>query len=83
MTQVATPETVLAPFDNVPLEDGISFCAIRRGDQFSVLLPEPYEERPVVMTTGSHHMQVYWFAAHDDSRILGLVPFAYLKEEGR
>jgi hypothetical protein len=83
MTQVATPETVLAPFDNVPLEDGISFRAIRRGDQFSVLLPEPYEERPVVMTTGSHHMQVYWFAAHDDSRILGLVPFAYLKEEGR
>ena len=83
MTQVATPKSVLAPFDNVVLEDGISYRAIRRGDQFSVELPYPYEERPIVMTTGSHHMQVYWFPPHDGSRYLGLLPFAYLKEEQR
>ena len=83
MTQVATPETVLADFDNVRLEDGLSFRVIRRGDQFSVELPYPYEERPIVMTTGSHHMQVYWFPPHDGSRYLGVVPFAYLREEDR
>lgn len=83
MTQAVTPESVLAPFDDVQLEDGISFRAVRRGDQFAVQLPAPYEERPVVMSTGSHHMQVYWFAPHDNSRYLGLLPFAYLREEGR
>ncbi len=83
MTQVATPDNVLAPFDDVALEDGVSFRAKLRGDQLSVELPYPYEERPVVMSTGSHHMQVYWFAAHDNARYVGLLPFAYLKQEGR
>ena len=34
------------------------------------------------MSTGSHHMQVYWYAS-GKTRILGQVPFVYLIEEGR
>ncbi len=33
---------------------------------------------PVVMTTGSHHMQAYWFAT-PQNQTLGMVPFVYLR----
>lgn len=45
---------------------------------------DPGDERastrvPIAMTTGSHHMQVYWYPLGDD-RSLGQVPIAWLKE---
>ena len=71
MTQVATTKTVFGEFDGRELDwPGGSCRVLRRGDQFWVEMDDPDEsltgvekriERPVVMTTGSHHMQVYWY----------------------
>ena len=36
-------------------------------------------ERPIVMTTGSHHMQVYWYSSY--SRVMGQLPIFYLRQE--
>lgn len=44
--------------------------------------PVPRVWRRVVMTTGSHHMQVYWTASARDRRLHAL-PFAYLLAEAR
>lgn len=76
MTQAATPETVLADWDDVTLEDrGHTTRLTRRGDAMWAEVPDPlwYEDRSpdrpavppqiearVVMTTGSHHLQNYW-----------------------
>lgn len=42
----------------------------------------PRVRRQVVMTTGSHHMQVYWVASARDRRLHAL-PFAWLIAEAR
>lgn len=72
MTQLATPQAVLADFDQVELEDrGRRYRMERRGDEFWVEMQDPladFEGRGdgvpirerVVMTTGSHHLQTYW-----------------------
>lgn len=70
MTQAVSPATVLAPFDGRTLTDGPrSYRVVRRGDRFEVDMPRPGTNgltpderwvRPVVMSTGSHHMQAYW-----------------------
>ena len=45
MTQVATPETVQAPFDDVELElDGRSYRLWRNGDEFWAEMPDPDRE---------------------------------------
>ena len=42
MTQIASPETVAAPFDDVELENrGRRYHLTRRGDEFRVLMPDP------------------------------------------
>src|SRR5262249_11941094 len=39
---------------------------------------------PIVITTGSHHMQAYWYSQPlAGSRELGLLPFVYLAAEKR
>lgn len=70
MTQAVTPDTVLAPFDGRTLTDGPRrYRVFREGGGFFVDMPRygtngetPAERmiRPVVMSTGSHHMQAYW-----------------------
>ena len=76
MTQRATPDAVLASFDDVRLENrGPATRLARRGDEFWADLPDPLwfidpsPDKPpvppriearVVMTTGSHHLQNYW-----------------------
>lgn len=70
MTQAVTPDTVLATFDGRTLTDGPrTYRVFREGDGFFVDMPRygtngetPAERqiRPVVMSTGSHHMQAYW-----------------------
>lgn len=89
MTQVASPETVIGNFDDQRVAyDGSTYHLHRRGDQFWVEMDNPDRgpgiperiERPIVMTTGSHHMQVYWYPI-GHSRVLGQLPIFYLKPE--
>ena len=77
MTQPAGPHAVLADFDDVTLENrGRVVHLSRRGDSFWAEIPDPLwfqDTRPdkpavapmievqIVMTTGSHHLQNYWF----------------------
>jgi hypothetical protein len=86
MTQLATPETVIGEFDGRFLErDGHTFGVARDGDTFLVTLRDDVGRvvnRPVVMTTGFHHMQVYWFST-GNGRMLGHFPFVYLRDEKR
>jgi len=70
MTQPATPASVLPDWEGVTLERGpLTYRLLREGDRFLVDIPAygsqgaTPEERlvlPVVMTTGAHHMQLYW-----------------------
>ena len=70
MTQRASPEAILAPWEDVTLtRHGRLTHLFREGDTFYVDLPLPGTTgaasddrivRPVVMTTGSHHLQLYW-----------------------
>ena len=82
MTQVATPETVRAPFDGRVLEErGRGFRISEREGKFYVRSEGSGNEWRVVMLTGSHHLQAYWLKL-DDHR-LAQFPFVYLIEEGR
>lgn len=42
----------------------------------------PRVERPIAMTTGSHHYQLYWYPS-GNGREQYMLPFAYLIEDGR
>ena len=94
MTQIATPETVLADFDGVRVsaEHGGPMALERRGDEFwaefddpdwdSTSAASPRIMRQVVMITGSHYQQVYWYPTGRD-RLLGQLPAMYLIREQR
>lgn len=88
MTQVATPESVIGEFDDVRLVNGeVQLLLEREDDQFMVDLTIQNQGHiarfPIVMTTGSHHMQAYWYFTEVESRTLHLLPFVYLKTEQR
>jgi hypothetical protein len=81
MTQVATPQTILAPFDGIELSlEGVTWRPERRGDTFWVQGRERVPntdrfaefERRIVMTTGSHNYQLYWM---DSVGGRGMQPF--------
>ncbi len=87
MTQVATRESVVGDFDNRSLRHGSeTFFLSREGDEFWVEMPDidgvdPRSggrrvRRKIVLTTGSHHMQAYWYNA-GNTRVLGLLPFVF------
>lgn len=92
MTQLATPESVLGDFNEVEAEAYGHFVRLdKQEDEFWVTMhdPEqpvtptsPFIRRPVVMTTGSHHMQVYWYATGKDRR-LGQLPLVWLCDDAR
>lgn len=102
MTQVAGPESVLAPFDGRELKSyGMTVRVERRGDEFWVEIADPEwvlnrvmreidpsageaprVEKRIVMTTGSHHFQVYWYAA-DETGELWQFPWRYHIGEAR
>ena len=94
MTQVATPETVVADFDGVVVDDvhGDPMRLERRGDEFWAEFNDPGAEGPeserprmtrrVVMITGSHHQQIYWYATGHD-RALNVLPGVYLIADQR
>jgi len=126
MTQVASPETVVADFDNVTVVHvhGRPMTLERRGRDFWATFDDPDSlgsggtiatrsgaggadraggdagvgpgsslgvnttparpriTRQVVMITGSHHQQIYWYAT-GRNRLLGQLPAAYLVAEKR
>jgi nitrate/TMAO reductase-like tetraheme cytochrome c subunit len=123
MTQVATPETVVADFDGITVTDvhGRPMRLERRGEYFWAEFDDPDGEpetrgatlppsqasadrrslggggsesqrdagaarpritREIVMITGSHHQQVYWYAT-GQNRLLGQLPAIYLIAERR
>ena len=92
MTQVATPDTVEADFDGVRVENthGRPMRLERDGDEFWAEFDDPGWEGPeterprirrqVVMITGSHHQNIYWYATGHD-RGLNVLPAVYLITE--
>ena len=94
MTQVATPDTVSADFDGVRVEavHGSPMQLERRGDELWAEFDDPGWEGPdaerprirrrVVMMTGSHHQNIYWYATGHD-RGLNILPGAYLLAEDK
>jgi hypothetical protein len=85
MTQLPSPEVVIAPFDGRELRRGDArFRMLRRGDELWVAIEDPggRTEKRVVLVTGSHHMQRYWVSA-GPGRPLASVPFVYLREDRR
>lgn len=102
MTQIATTETVVAPFNNVRLSvRGRDYLLTQEGDFFFVTMPDPDWEAgalangvdiskirppivklPIVMTTGSHHMQGYWVASNIKN-MLRQIPWIYLIPDRR
>jgi hypothetical protein len=94
MTQVATPDNLLAPLGAPPVQSqGVTF-QLRAEDQAvwaDMEMPARDADpatalrvsRRIVMTTGSHHMQIMWYPYSNDNRLLGMFPFVYLKEQER
>ncbi len=88
MTQVATPEAIIGDFNDAKVTArGREYLLQRVGDTHWCqmnnpdLPPAPSTRMnvPIVMTTGTHHMQVYWFPG-GKGRNLALLPIVYLRE---
>lgn len=94
MTQIANPETVQADFDEVTVSEveGAPMHLERRGDEFWAEFDDPGWEGPtttrpritrqVVMITGSHHQNIYWYATEHD-RALNILPGVFLLNDER
>jgi hypothetical protein len=96
MTQIATTDSVMGNFKNQTVAfNGRTYQMTEQGDLCWVEIPtnvvqpegqnvSPSErtQLPIVMSTGSHHMQVYWFPM-GKGRMLGQFPLVYLKEDDR
>lgn len=84
MTQVATPAAVVAPFPSRIMHEGAVYELVRDGDEYFVdVAGDAGKTRtPIVLTTGSHHMQVYWLST-GQSRELKPLPVVWLIDEQR
>lgn len=94
MTQVVSPGAVRANFDGVTVPDVHGrpmHLAVRGGRHWATFddpdwdgrgSAPPRIEREVVMTTGSHHQQIYWYTT-GQGRLLGQLPGVYLIDEAR
>lgn len=87
MTQVATRETVVSEFDQLELDWFDKKVVLEwRGDQLWTIFDRggsraAHVERPVEQLTGSHNLQVLWYAT-GQGRELGPVPMCFKIEEG-
>jgi len=93
MTQLATPETVRADFGSTSVsgvQDHV-MTLTRRGREFWAEFDDPDWAgtgapprigRQIVMLTGSHQQQVYWYRT-GQNRIIGQLPGMYLVEDRR
>src|SRR5262245_19803602 len=94
MTQVATPDSIVANFDREQVSQvpRHPMRLERRGQQLWAELDDPDWDgagaappritRQVVMTTGSHHQQIYWYAT-GHGRLLGQLPAIRLVADNR
>jgi hypothetical protein len=94
MTQVATPAAVRANFDGTQVAAviGRPMQLTRRGEEFWADFDDPEWDgegaaparisRQVLMITGSHHQQVYWYST-GRGRELGQLPATFLIGEER
>jgi predicted CXXCH cytochrome family protein len=93
MTQVAQPKSVLGTFDGAEVEEGgLIHRMIRQGEELWVETRpasssgqpttdlRPAEKRRVVMTTGAHHMQIYW-APSGTGNLLDELPVIFIRDE--
>ncbi|HET6408369.1 MAG TPA: cytochrome c3 family protein, partial [Chthoniobacteraceae bacterium] len=90
MTQVASPETVVADFNNTILtNDNTRFTLLTKKDELWVRM-EPISgegvgsgvETRMGLVTGSHHMQVFWVPEGHGNLQIGF-PFTWLIPEKR
>jgi hypothetical protein len=92
MTQVATPETALGDFDDRSVTfHGLNYHFQRRGRELWVEMDDPgwtgpvelapRIERQIVLMTGSHHDQDYWYATPQSGRDLRLLPLDWRVKE--
>lgn len=88
MTQVASPDVVLGDFEDVNvsalgrdyrLQQHGDVCWVDMHDPALPVSPRSRVNAPIVMTTGSHHMQAYWYAT-GTGRVIGLLPIVHLIE---
>lgn len=88
MTQEASPDVVLGNFDDVKVSfHGRDYHLRRHGEVCWSQMHDPalpvtgnsQVNVPIVMTTGSHHMQVYWYAT-GVGRVIGLLPIVHWNE---
>ena len=93
MTQVPSEASVIADFDDHTLQRyGREFRFYREGDGFfmdmkrprpnAATKPVPAETFELVLSTGAHHQQAFWFAT-DEGRTLGQLPFIWITAEDR
>lgn len=90
MTQVPSPDKVLGDFDGIDREfRGRRFRFEQRENKFwfvelstasSASAGGEHVARPVVLMTGSHHLQVYWYWI-EETRELATMPYVFLIEE--
>ena len=86
MTQLATPQSIATSFDNVVVEaaPGGPIRLEQRGEELWAEFADPDGanriSRQVVMTTGSHNQQIFWYAT-GNSRVLGQLPAIWLTAE--
>lgn len=88
MTQYVDPTTVLGRFDGKPLKGwGKTYRYLREDGEFFIEMPDPdfsgdpakapVVREKIVMSTGSHNQQSYWWAT-GDKRQLALTPFIWI-----
>ena len=92
MTQVASPESVKAPFEGIIGYQGQRYELQRRGAEYWIDMPDleraepglaaPRVSRRVGLVTGSHHMQAFWLSDGLGNLQVSL-PFTYLFEARR
>ncbi len=93
MTQVPSTASVVADFDDATVHHfGRDFRFYRGGEGFFMQMEtprsrssaEPAESRTLelVLSTGAHHQQAFWFAT-ENARSLGKLPLTWLVEERR
>jgi hypothetical protein len=82
MTQIATPDAVRAAFDGEALEFRGRRFRLSEEERSFWVTEDGGEPRRVVMTTGSHHFQAYWFET-GYGRQLALFPMMWKIAERR
>lgn len=90
MTQVAARESIIPAVDDIRFDSGGLKSHLEwKGDELWAYIDMPRSARnsietfkaPIVMTTGSHHMQVFWYSLRANTRLVGMFPYIFLNDE--